>query len=286
MPWTNYHSHSHFCDGKEAPDVHILAAINKNFLAFGCSSHAHVPFEASWCMKAADKEKYKQVVLGLKEKYKEQIQVYLSLEVDYIPGMIGPNAAQKEMELDYTVGSVHFVDHFEDKLPWGIDGTRQEFERGLAEIFEGNIKGAISRYYELTRQMLKEDCPDILGHMDKVKMHNTHGNYFNETDSWYRKQVLATLEVAKASGVIIELNSRGMYKKKTLDPYPSPWILQKILEMQIPLTLNSDSHHPDDIDKLFEESAKLLIEIGFKELHILLDGEWQPRSFSAGGFLS
>lgn len=285
MSWTNYHSHSHYCDGKEAPEAHILAAIQKNFLAFGCSSHAHVPFEAHWAMKEENKAKYVAEIRALQKKYADQIQVYLSLEIDYIPNMIGPAAVATEMNLDYTVGSVHFVDAFENEIPWGIDGTRKEFQQGLEEIYKGDIQHAVTRFYELSRQMLEEDCPDILGHMDKIKMHNSQGNYFSESAAWYKKEVMRTLETAKSSGVIIELNPRGMYKKNLGDPYPSPWILKEIYQMGIPITLNSDSHHPKDIDRLFTESAQLLHEIGFRELRILFDGTWQNRAFSPAGIV-
>lgn len=283
MPWTNYHSHSHYCDGKIAPEAHIQAAIEKDFLAFGCSSHASVPFEASWPMKETDKIKYIEEIRSLQEKYKEQIQVYLSLEVDYIPGMIGPRNVAQEMGLDYTVGSVHFVDTLENGMPWGIDGTFAEFQQGLTEVFKENIQGAVSRYFELTRQMLEEDCPDILGHMDKVKMHNLNGNFFSEDAAWYKREVMQTLEAAKSAGVVIELNTRGLYKKKTREAYPSTWILEEIYHMGIPLTLNSDSHHPREIDKFYTESATLLHEIGFRELRIFYDNAWQNRSFTPEG---
>lgn len=286
MSWTNYHSHSHYCDGKEAPEAHIQAAIEKNFLAFGCSSHAYVPFENSWSMKAEDKEKYRKEIAFLRDKYAEQIQVYLSLEVDYIPGMIGPESVRQEMGLDYTVGSVHFVDQFEDGMPWGVDGTFLDFQKGLKEIFSEDIQQVVSRYYELTRQMLQEDCPDILGHMDKIKMHNIKGNYFVETAPWYQQEVFQTLETAKATEVIIELNTRGLYKKKTREPYPSPWVLETIYQMGIPITLNSDSHHPSDIDKFYTESAELLHQIGFRELRIFYNNSWEDRPFNKEGLLS
>lgn len=285
MPWTNYHSHSHFCDGVAPPEDHILAAIEKGFLAFGCSSHAYVPFEQSWSIKEERLPEYAPEILRLKEKYADQIEVYLSLEVDYIPGMIGPNETKKEFGLDYTVGSVHFADRWENGMPWGIDGTREEFTSGIEKLFDQSPQKAVSRYYEVIRQMLEEDCPDILGHMDKVKMHNSKADIFEETEKWYREAVMATLETAGSTDVIIELNTRGIYKKKSFEPYPSRWILEEIYKMGIPLMINSDSHHPREIDENFSDCAKILREIGFRELRILLDGEWQDRAFNERGFL-
>ncbi|MEM8888276.1 MAG: histidinol-phosphatase [Bacteroidota bacterium] len=284
MPWTNYHSHSHFCDGVAPPEEHIQAAIEKDFLAFGCSSHAYVPFEQSWSIKKDRLQEYKEEILRLKESYADQIEVYYSFEVDYIPGMIGPNGTKQEFGLDYTVGSVHFADSWENGKPWGIDGKRQGFVDGIELLFDQSPERAVSRYYELIRQMLEEDCPEVLGHMDKVKMHNSKGVIFEETEKWYREAVMATLETARSTEVIIELNTRGLYKKKTFEPYPSKWILEAIYDMGIPLMINSDSHHPREIDAHFSDSAKLLREIGFRELRILLNGEWQDRAFDEKGF--
>ncbi|MEL6252784.1 MAG: histidinol-phosphatase [Bacteroidota bacterium] len=285
MPWTNYHSHSHYCDGVAPPEEHIQAAIDKKFLAFGCSSHAYLPFDQSWSIKEERIPEYKEEILGLKKKYADQIEIYFSFEVDYIPGMIGPTETKNKFDLDYTVGSVHFVDAWESGKPWGIDGKRQEFVDGIELLFGQSPQKAVSRYYELIRQMLEKDCPDILGHMDKVKMHNSKGPIFEETEKWYRDAVMATLETAKSTDVIIELNTRGLYKKKTTEAYPSKWILEEIHKMGIPLTINSDSHHPREIDAFFSDSAELLRVIGFSELRILLEGVWQDRAFNQEGFL-
>ncbi|MEM6801661.1 MAG: histidinol-phosphatase [Bacteroidota bacterium] len=286
MPWTNYHSHSHYCDGKKAPELHIQSAIAKGFLAFGCSSHAYVPFEQSWSMKEEKEEAYCKEIKELKEKYQEQIEIYLSLEVDFIPGMIGPSLMKEKLGLDYTVGSVHFVDAVENGRPWGIDGTLMRFEEGLEEKYQGDIRAAVKRYYELSQQMLDEDCPEVLGHMDKIKMHNKGERYFKETENWYQKTVLDFLESVRASGTIVEVNTRGLYKKKTFSPYPSPWILEHIHQMQIPIMLNSDSHHPDDIDKFYLETAQLLHDIGFRKMRVLLAGEWQDRAFDPKGIIA
>jgi histidinol-phosphatase (PHP family) len=47
--------------------------------------------------------------------------------------------------------------------------------------------------------------------------------------------------------------------------------------------LNSDAHHPDEIESGFPYAAGLLQEIGYKSLRILLDGRWQDRPFNEKG---
>jgi histidinol-phosphatase (PHP family) len=45
--------------------------------------------------------------------------------------------------------------------------------------------------------------------------------------------------------------------------------------MDIPVMVNSDSHHPDTIDCCFEEVYELLRDVGYKSQRILYHGEWK-----------
>jgi histidinol-phosphatase (PHP family) len=132
-------------------------------------------------------------------------------------------------------------------------------------------------------QMIVEDSPDIIGHLDKIKMYNTNNDLFSERDSKYRSLVIKVLEQIKKSNTIVEVNTRGYYRYGQTDLYPSSWILEIIKQKDIPIMLNSDSHHPDEISSGFEYAAKKLKEIGIKELWIFLDKKWQSFSFSEQG---
>ncbi|GAA4836581.1 histidinol-phosphatase [Algivirga pacifica] len=284
MSWTNYHTHSYFCDGKFAPEEHVKEAVKQGLYAYGVSTHSPVPFDSSWNMKMEEVPRYVKEVRQAAEAYKNDIQVYLGMEVDYIPNIVGCSSDFiQKAELDYTVGSIHYVDQFPNGKPWEIDGPHQLFLDGLSTIFHNDIRAAVERYYELTRHMIQYDCPDVIGHLDKIKMQNEDGNLFSEDEGWYRDAVEETLEVIAQSSAIVEVNTRGLYKKATDTPYPSPWILEKILEKNIPICLNADSHIPTEITKGFSEAAHILKEIGFNQLHILYNGEWQGVDFDTKG---
>ncbi|MEL6846638.1 MAG: PHP domain-containing protein, partial [Bacteroidota bacterium] len=92
MSWTNFHSHSHFCDGKGSPEEQVKSAIEKGMASFGFSSHCPVPFETSWAMKASALPEYLRETRRLQTSYADQIELYVGLEVDYIPSIIGPSA--------------------------------------------------------------------------------------------------------------------------------------------------------------------------------------------------
>jgi len=43
----------------------------------------------------------------------------------------------------------------------------------------------------------------VVGHMDKIKMHNSAKPYFSEEDPWYRAQVEETLDLVARTGCIL-----------------------------------------------------------------------------------
>ncbi|MFC2126427.1 histidinol-phosphatase [Bacteroidota bacterium] len=282
MPWTNYHSHNHYCDGKFPIEDQIRKGIEKKFTAIGITSHSPVYFYSPWALKTEETDNYFSEIELLREKYRDYIQVYKSLEVEYIPGMIGPGSPEIiDYNLDYVIGSVHFVKSFEDGLPWGIDGPYELFERGFYQIYQGNIQKVIEDFYCLTRQMVVEECPEVIGHIDKIKMHG--GPFFCEDSSWYVNQVKETLDLVTEKEAILEVNTRGIYKGYTDEPYPSWRVLKEIHKRGIPIQLNSDSHHPNELDGAYETTAKRLLEIGFRTMRVLLNGQWEDVEFDAEG---
>lgn len=276
MFWTNFHSHSTFCDGSGQPETHLQRAIEAEMVGYGFSSHAPLPFETSWAMKAEQLPFYLREINRLQSLWQSNIEVYAGLEIDFIPGLswwdqVGPAFA----ELDYAIGSVHFVDQFPDGTPWQIDGDAQSFMSGLEQVFKGDVKAAVTRYYELVRWMVMLESPDIVGHLDKIKVHNAGGFFFAETDSWYRSEVDKTLRVISNMGSIVEVNTRGLYSGSSLDLYPSQWILERIQAMNIPITLSSDAHDPEEVVAGFEIAGRILWNLGFRTVSILKEGTWR-----------
>lgn len=278
--WSNFHTHSSFCDGTSSLQEVVDHALSQKIISLGFSSHAPLPFERQWSMKKEDLLTYRCEIDQLK-KSTRAMEIYAGLEVDYIPQVISPRDFTNE--LDYTLGSIHFVDQFKDGTPWEIDGTNQHFEDGFNEIFNRNSKDAIHRYYELTKEMIRNSTPDIIGHLDKIKIQNKYQTYFDENESWYQQEVQELIKVIKEAGSIVEINTRGLYQKKLSAPYPSPWIIELLYKSGIPIMINSDAHHPADLCNSFSEAAHIVFSIGYKKLRILLEGKWQDVAFDQHG---
>jgi histidinol-phosphatase (PHP family) len=278
--WSNFHTHSNYCDGKGELSEYVIQAMDLGMLGLGFSSHAPLPFQNSWCMNNDKLSKYYASLGELKTRHPE-LSIYTGLEIDFIPGVISPR--EFEPNLDYSIGSIHFVDRFDDGRHWEIDGTHLLFLEGLDKIFTNNIRAAVVRYFELTRQMLLEAAPTIVGHLDKIKIQNPDNKFFQESDEWYQTEIKKTLALIKESGAIVEVNTRGLYQKKSLTTYPSPWVLEEIHRLSIPITLSSDAHHPKDIINCFEDTARLLLGIGFRKLSVLRHRQWEQLNFDENG---
>lgn len=272
----NFHTHSDFCDGVGKLEEYAISAINKGFCCLGFSGHAPVPFENTFAIPQEKIQEYCQGVRMLREKYKEQIKIYLSLEIDYIPGiMYDFKDIKNAYNLDYIIGSVHLVKNSENNKLWFIDGGKPEkYDKELQEVFNGNIKTGVKAFYHQTIQMILEEQPDVVGHWDKIKMNNKN-RYFTEDEPWIQQLEDEVLDALQQTHCICEVNTRGLYKNRHTDFYPSVKLLQKMKQRNIPVTISSDAHNPEEIDLYFDKAVKMLGEIGYKEVFVF-DNCWIP----------
>jgi len=269
LPKYNFHTHSHFDDGKEPLEDYVQAAIEAGMQAYGFSGHSPLPFDNHWSLPKDALPEYLAEAKRLREKYKHLIHIYVGLEIDYVPGY-SENFRQlmDECGLDYSIGSVHLVMKPGSKDPsdtWFIDGPREGYIQGINTIYGGDAKRAVQAYYAQQAEMVETQRPAIIGHLDKVNMHNK-GELFDAASGWYRQSVDHLLDAISGSGTIVELNTRGVYSGKTDDFFPNNEILKKCLDRDIPVMVNTDAHHPTQVDRLFDEGTKLLKDIGFKKI--------------------
>jgi histidinol-phosphatase (PHP family) len=280
----NYHSHTKYCDGTSAPEDFIKEAIRLGLPAYGYSSHAPVYFDTDWCIPDTKLADYLMEIREIKKGFEKDLQIYLGLEIDFIPGLAGRmQHLLKDIELDYFIGSVHFVESFADGTHWNIDSSYELFIEGLKDIYNSDFKKAATRFYEITRQMIEEDRPDVIGHIDKIKMYNPKGHFFNENDTWYQEQVMLTIDTLKKCGGIVEINTRAYYKYNQLELYPSDWIISLIHKAGIPLMISSDSHSPSEIIKGMNYAAAKLKTLSIHKITALYNRNWCDYEFNEDG---
>ena len=265
MQLFNLHTHTNFSDGKSTAEEVVQEAIRQGLKILGFSDHSPVPFENSFAIKNNEVNNYITTIKSLKEKYKDQIDIYCSMEMDFIPGIVKDFKQTKEtLGLDYMIGSVHLVGNDINRL-WFIDGSKMEtYDEGLYNYFDGDIKKGVRAFFHQYNEMIVTEEFDIVGHLDKIKMHN-RDRYFHEEDKWYRDYLMETLTLIKEKSLIVEVNTRGIYKKRSTDFYPSTWLLPVMRKMNIPVLISSDSHKTEEITLCFKEAEEALINAGYKE---------------------
>jgi len=275
MKWTNYHSHTHFSDGKGEPELYVKSALKHKMYAYGFSGHSPVPFESGWNMKFENLLAYINEIKRLKKKYKGQIKLFLGMEIDYVENIIGLKNFEY-LNLDYTIGGVHFLGFFDDGSAWDYDGGKIKYEKGLKEIFGDDIKKLVKYYYKQVNNMIINEKPDIIAHLDLIKKYNKGNYFFDENEKWYKDIVLESLQVVANSNSIVEVNTRGVLKGIDKEFYPSNFILDKCKELNIKLCLSADTHNSKDVVALLPEAKELLITKGFKEVFIFDEQGWYP----------
>jgi histidinol-phosphatase (PHP family) len=198
--------------------------------------------------------------------------------MDFIPGL-SENFLELKTKcgLDYSIGSVHLVVSPGGEL-WFIDGPVPEiYDDGLTNLFGGDIRKAVTTYYHQTNQMIETQAPDIIGHMDKIKMHNQQ-RFFKEDEAWYKTLVSETLDLIARKGTIVEINTRGIYKKRSTTTYPGIEIIKQLKKLKIPVTVSSDAHQASELDGAFTETKMLLIESGVHETVFFNGKFWEQTN--------
>lgn len=266
---SNYHTHSNYCDGKATPREMVDFAVAHGFTALGFTGHCPLPFENNFSI--TDYEGYCNEIRALKTEYANHIEISLGLEIDYIPGMLEdftPLITQGGLE--YTIGSVHLIPA-ESAIPqnaedlWMIDGSRyQTYDEGLMKHFGGDIKSGVKAYFYNENAMLEHNRPTIVGHPDKIVMHN-RDRFFHEDEPWYRDLALETIHLIKELGLICEINTRGIYKGRHADFYPGKWLIQEMRQLHIPVLVSTDAHAPEDLLRT-EGAYEYLEEIGYRDV--------------------
>ncbi|MDD3852916.1 MAG: histidinol-phosphatase HisJ family protein [Syntrophomonadaceae bacterium] len=178
------------------------------------------------------------------------INIRCGLEMDYFPGQEKTmHSIISSAPWDYLIGSVHFIDG------WGFDHPDYKDEFECSEI-----DSLYDQYYNLIVQTVDSGLFDIIGHLDLIKIWGH--NPIKKAACAYAEPVLKKI---KASGVVVEINSAGL-RKPVKEIYPSQEIMEQMFRLNIPVTLGSDAHNPEQVGDELEKCVELLKKIGYRSM--------------------
>ncbi|MDL2233873.1 histidinol-phosphatase [Ruminococcaceae bacterium OttesenSCG-928-L11] len=256
---SNLHTHTTYSDGKHPPREIVEAALAKGFVSLGFSDHAPSKAEAGFALAQAEVEPYVREFRALREEYAGRIELYWGMEIDALSDFTHP-------ELDYTIGSVHFVTDPATGRGYVVDYLREMVEEGIRAMGGEDPRPFVERYYRQLCQLAETRRPDILGHMDLLEKNNAEGCLFDSAAPWYLDCCEAAVHRIAKTGVIVEVNTGAISRGYRDIPYPSRAILHMLREHQVPVTLSSDSHQADTLDFWFDNAVDLLRDVGFSSL--------------------
>ncbi len=266
----NLHTHTTYCDGKNTAEDVVKKAIKLGFEAIGFSGHATMPdsIPASYAMTRDGTLAYKKEISALKEKYKDQLDIFLGIEYDAL-------SDTDLLGYDYTIGSVHYIRKDNEVIDFDInaDGVKDIIDK----FYGGNgMQFAIDYYKELAR-LPESIVPDIVGHFDIVAKHCEKIPFFDIESKEYKDCALEALHALAPKCRMYEVNVGGIPRGYRLTPYPPKFILKEIKNLGCGVVISSDCHNMDYLDTGFDDALKLIYECGFEEVFVLTKSGFEGR---------
>ena len=254
----NLHSHTQFCDGRDVMENFVISAIESGFTDYGFSPHSPIPICSPCNMDMQDVSKYFEEFDRLKEKYRNQINLYKSFEIDFLDDWGPAHEFFQTMDLDYRIGSVHFIPSFAQDGYVDIDGNFENFKVKMHEHFYDDAEGVIISFFTQTLKMIENGGFDIIGHFDKIYMNASQFKSGVENEMWYKSLVKETVDAIMDYGYWVEINTKAFEKSKKFFPSVQFWFLLK--HYNAPVLFNSDVHYPH----LINSGRDIAIERFFK----------------------
>ena len=267
------HTHTLFCDGRDDVQTMCQTAFSKGLCAIGFSAHGPIfkktGFNTDWHINEDNLDKYIDEILAARRRWQGKLPVYLGLELDYIKGLRSAlDSDIKALNLDYIIGSVHFLVPQNGAQPFTVDGPREEFETGLREGFGGDREALFASYCDAMAQMIALGGFDILGHADLYKI-NCRDFCGAESESRYAAEIALA---AARSGVAVEVNTGGLNRNKSDQTLPSQFILRHFCQQKVPAIITADAHKACNLDGHYDIALKTVIEAGYTE-HVIFEGK-------------
>ena len=273
----NLHTHCTYCDGKNTLEEMVLAAIDKGFSSLGFSSHcfSNLSYDECGIKTAADYEAYLSEVEALKQKYKNQISIYRGIELESrIKDKLYPNP---DPRLDYSIGSIHWF--YLDSRHWEVD-YKAEILLQAKEAF-GGFRPLIESYYNEVIEFAKHSSYSITGHIDLVTKFSELNSFGFENESWYRDAALSATESVVKCRKLVEVNTGAISRGYRTTPYPAPFILKRLAELNAPIIVTTDCHSANNIDIKYDETVSMLSSYGFTHLYYLTDSGFKGIKIDA-----
>ena len=258
---SSVHVHSKLCDGKNTLDELAVTAWKAGLKTLGFSGHSHTPCDIEYCMTRSRTALYRAQVAKLKERYAGKMDILCGLEWDL-------NSDDDPAAYDYTIGSAHYVRGPKTGRYYEIDFRPADLAACIQDDFDGDGLAVVEAYFRNVEQVVAHK-PTILGHFDLIKKINGGNKFFDEDAPRYQAAAGAALEAAAAAGVVMEVNTSGVYRGYRKDFFPSEALLRRWRELGGEVVITADAHEAMALTFGYEEAAAQLKDLGYDHVQVL-----------------
>ena len=258
---SSVHVHSKLCDGKNTLDELAVTAWKAGLKTLGFSGHIHTPCDIEYCMTRSRTALYRAQVAKLKERYAGKMDILCGLEWDL-------NSDDDTAAYDYTIGSAHYVRGPKTGRYYEIDFRPADLAACIQDDFDGDGLAVVEAYFRNVEQVVAHK-PTILGHFDLIKKINGGNKFFDEDAPRYQAAAGAALEAAAAAGVVMEVNTSGVYRGYRKDFFPGEALLRRWRELGGEVVITADAHEAKALTFGYEEAAAQLKDLGYDHVQVL-----------------
>ncbi|BEG98292.1 histidinol-phosphatase [Bacteroides sedimenti] len=224
-------------------------------------------------MEKENVSSYLDEFFKLKKIYKDKIELYIGLEIDYLDENSNPAAEYfQNLPLDYRIGSVHLLKDEKGEIV-DIDCSKEVFKERLEKHFHNDLKTTVLAYYNQLMTMVGLGGFDIVGHADKIAYNASFCQVDVTAQEWYKQTVRELFAYIAEKGYMMEINTKAFHQLGVF--YPSVTNFSLIREMNIPVLVNSDSHFPELVNDGRTEALQALKSAGINVVMELTGGVWQ-----------
>lgn len=241
--YANYHTHTFRCShasGKE--EEYIKTAISGGIKIMGFSDHVPFAFENGqeypWHVQTKDADDYMKTLLTLREKYQDDIKIYIGFEMEYLDKYFDDMLEYvRSLGAEFLILGQHFSRFDSFEVAYYSSGPNYDEE-------------ILISYTDLVIKAIKTGVFSYVAHPDIF-------NYDIESEE-YKREVRRLCEAAKEYDIPLEINLLGINENRW---YPNEVFWSIAGEVGNKVIFGFDAHTPERAyDGESIEKAKKLVK--------------------------
>ena len=207
---------------------------------------------------------YPKQIEKLKNQYSDRINIRFGIELEWLGPDLGMqwNRAKifQAQNADFVIGSLHFS---REGIPY--DGSKEEAEK-LIQI-RGGVENYWLGYIEELIEMVDSswEMIQVVGHLDLPKLFVPMPKPLTELDTsdhFLARRMRFLLEMISEYNLALDVNLAGI--NKGCGVYPDMSILKRAKQLDIPISLGTDTHTIQNLGNHHETGIKFAYEAGYK----------------------